>query len=207
MQAYGGGLFLVENLWTANLSAASFIVQAGECVAVRGPSGSGKSMLLRGLADLDPCSGRVVLDGVARETMPAPVWRRRVAYVPATPGWWTDRVIDHMAELETAGALAARLGFPGDWTAWPVARLSTGEAQRLGLVRAMSREPSVLLLDEPTSGLDEESRAAVESVVKEYVEAGRCALWVSHDDDQVTRICARSLVLVDGTVVERAVGP
>ena len=70
--------------------AASFDLDAGECVAVRGPSGSGKTQLLRAIADLDPNEGTVLLDGTPRETVPAPAWRRLVAYLPAEPGWGQD---------------------------------------------------------------------------------------------------------------------
>src|ERR1019366_6852366 len=70
----------------------------GGCVGGTGPSGSGKSLFLRMIADLDPNEGEVFLDGVARSTMTAPAWRRQVVYVPAESGWWTDHIIDHFAQ-------------------------------------------------------------------------------------------------------------
>src|SRR5208282_3582871 len=85
----------VENLSVPGLAPMSFSLQTGECVAVRGASGAGKTLLLRAIADLDPNSGGVRLDGVDRSVMRAPLWRRRVGYLPAEPGWWTDRIGEH----------------------------------------------------------------------------------------------------------------
>ena len=66
----------------------SFSVPAGECLAVEGPSGAGKTRLLRAIADLDPAEGYVFLDGAERREMRAEHWRRRVRYVAAEPAWW-----------------------------------------------------------------------------------------------------------------------
>ena len=64
----------------------------GEACAVTGPSGAGKSVFLRMIADLDPSEGRVSLDGIDREAVPAPTWRRRVTYLAAEAGWWAETV-------------------------------------------------------------------------------------------------------------------
>ncbi|PIK71519.1 hypothetical protein CS379_18905, partial [Methylobacterium frigidaeris] len=69
----------------------------GEACAVTGPSGAGKSVLLRMIADLDPSEGRVSLDGIDREAMPAPLWRRQVTYLAAEPGWWAETVAEHFS--------------------------------------------------------------------------------------------------------------
>jgi len=61
-------------------------VGGGECVVISGPSGAGKSLFLRAVADLDPNAGRVVLDGIDRESVSAPEWRRRVSYVASESG-------------------------------------------------------------------------------------------------------------------------
>ncbi len=68
----------IRDLRAPGVSAASIDLADGECVMVRGPSGAGKTLLLRAIADLDPNHGQVVLDGEARQAMPAPAWRRRV---------------------------------------------------------------------------------------------------------------------------------
>ena len=77
------------------LQPASLCVAAGECGVIMGQSGSGKSVLARAIADLDPNEGDVLWRGQSRNAMPAPRWRRLVAYVPAESGWWDERVGDH----------------------------------------------------------------------------------------------------------------
>lgn len=81
-------LLAVRDLRSELLKPASFDLRAGESIAVRGPSGGGKTLLLRALADLDPNDGKVDLEGRDRTTMSGPGWRRQVGYLPAEPGWW-----------------------------------------------------------------------------------------------------------------------
>ena len=183
---------------------ASFDLADGECLALQGPSGSGKTVLLRAVADLDPNEGRVLLDGAARESMPGPAWRRLVTYVAAEPGWWADTVREHFADWDEALPLVVRLGLPPACAEWPVQRLSTGERQRLGLVRALVLRSRVLLLDEPTSGLDPAATASVEDVIAERRAAGAGVLWVTHDAAQARRVASRLLAIAQGRVEERA---
>src|SRR5882724_6829327 len=113
--------------------------------------------------------------------MPAPLWRRRVTYVPAEPGWWADTVGEHFADWATALPLIERVGLTGAAKSWPVARCSTGERLRLALARALAIGPRVLLLDEPTAALDAALVGSVEALIREHIEAGMSALWVTHD--------------------------
>ena len=112
----------VRHLIAPGIALAALEVAAGECVALIGPSGAGKTRLLRALADLDPNQGEVTLDGRARETMPAPGWRRLVTYIAAEPAWWADTVGEHFADWTAAAPLLAALGLPEDCRGWPVAR-------------------------------------------------------------------------------------
>ena len=73
----------------------SFDLQAGECITVMGASGAGKSVLLRLIADLDPGSGDVLLNGQSRSQFSAPAWRQQVMYLAAEPAWWSDSVMAH----------------------------------------------------------------------------------------------------------------
>lgn len=181
--------------------SASFDLQDGECVALQGPSGVGKTLLLRSIADLDPNEGTVKLDGTLRETMAAPVWRMRVTYLAAEPGWWSDTVQDHFSGWDDALPLVERLGLPPTCGPWPVQRLSTGERQRLGLVRGLMLQSRVLLLDEPTSALDSQSAAAVESLIVERTLNGTSVLWSTHDNAQASRVGSRVLVMrTDGGI-------
>ena len=192
----------VEGLSRPGLEPASFTVAAGECVAVQGPSGSGKSLLLRAIADLDPNEGKVCLDGVARESIPGPLWRRQVAYLAAEPGWWAETVAEHFDNWPLLASDAERLLLPPGMGALPVARLSTGERQRLALLRSLERRPSVLLLDEPTAALDQSARDAVEALLSERLASGIAILWVSHDPAQCSRMAQRILVVEAGRVRE-----
>ncbi|MBT3361838.1 MAG: ATP-binding cassette domain-containing protein, partial [Rhodospirillales bacterium] len=88
-------------------------------------------------------------------------------------------------------------GLNDDALGWPVSRLSTGEKQRLALIRALIQNPQVLLLDEPTSALDPDSRTMVEDLLAERIAAGLSVLIVSHDAAQTKRLGAR-IYLIDG---------
>jgi putative ABC transport system ATP-binding protein len=168
-------------------------VGPGECVGVLGASGSGKSLLLRAIADIDVNRGVVALGTRLREEMAAPEWRSMVGMLPAEPRWWEDDVEAHFRE--DGGATKRwleRLGFPADVMNWEVRRLSAGERQRLGLVRLLELKPAALLLDEPTANLDGDNTRIVEEVVAEYrADEGVPVVWVSHDREQVGRVAAR----------------
>ncbi|MGV6858320.1 MAG: ABC transporter ATP-binding protein [bacterium] len=169
-----------------------------ECVAVSGPSGSGKTMLLRALADLDLNTAHVSLDKKPREDFTPCQWRQHVMLIPAEPAWWHDHVGAHFPSSRREDWLAA-LGLDPGVMQWEVSRLSSGELQRLGLLRALMREPQVLLLDEPTANLDEQRIGDVETLIDTYLgeKPRRCALWVSHDRAQRERVAQRQLSLLD----------
>lgn len=171
-------------------------------MAVQGTSGAGKSLLLRALADLDPHEGEISLDGKSWDSIPAPQWRRRVAYLPSEPGWWSDYVIDHFPDWEAVNSWLEALSLPAAIGNRTVERLSTGERQRLALVRTLALEPRVLLLDEPTSGLDNKTTCAVEWILKERLKMGTSILWVTHDPAQARRVAQRCLFLENGHVRE-----
>ena len=184
------------------LAPVNLTVAAGELVFVSGPSGAGKSLLLRALVDLDPHAGEVWLGDEARSAMAPSHWRRRVGLLPAEACWWADGVGEHFPP-STAGddlhRLLAGLGFEPDVRGWSVARLSTGERQRLALARLLAQAPEALLLDEATANLDPGNRARVETVVTGYrTERAAAVLWVSHDPDQRERLGGRQFAIRDG---------
>ena len=176
----------------------------GEALAVLGPSGAGKTLLLRAIVDLDPNEGRVALDETSREAMPAPEWRRLVTYLQPEPGWWADRVGQHFDEPARAAALLSELLLPEEAMGWEIGRLSTGERQRVALARVLALAPRMMLLDEPTSGLDGEAAGAVEKALRRRLEGGAGLLFVTHDEDQARRLARRCLRLEGGTAREEA---
>jgi ABC-type multidrug transport system ATPase subunit len=187
-----------------HLGPIDFTLQPGECVSVAGKSGAGKSMLLRIIADLDPHEGDTLLDGAACSGMPAPQWRRMVTYVAAESGWWDERVEAHFLPGTDFSALFPSVGIPEEARAWPVARLSTGERQRLALLRALTPQNRVLLLDEPTSGLDAENTGRVEKLLRSRLSAGTAILLVTHNPEQAARMATRHLRVHDGQLVEES---
>jgi putative ABC transport system ATP-binding protein len=195
-------MLTVQALTRLHISV-SFNLNDGECVALQGPSGVGKSLLLRAIADLDPNEGAIKLDGTSREAVPAPQWRSQVTYVAAEPGWWGETVHEHFTKWDQAIPLVERLGMPPDCGTWNIGRLSSGEKQRLGLVRALMLRSRVLLLDEPTSALDATSTATVEAIVAECVSTGTGVIWSTHDGAQARRVASRLFVMAnDGRIEE-----
>ncbi len=196
-------LLSIDGLRRSGLGPLSFEINAGECLALTGPSGAGKTLLLRALADLDPNEGQVRLDGRERAVFPAPDWRRRLSYVPAEAGWWQDQVGPHFPDQSRARELLSQLGFEdaAEVLAWPVSQLSSGERQRLALARGLIGRAQILLLDEPTSALDEDNRDLVETLLRSRLDDNVAILLVSHDRHQIERLADRVLGLENGQLV------
>jgi sulfonate transport system ATP-binding protein len=181
----------LERLAIGELTGVELTLAPGEILCLSGPSGSGKSRLLRAVADLEPHGGDAWLGDVAQASLPAHEWRARVMLVPAESQWWADRVGEHLPPVDDSADLEA-LGFSPEVLDWQVARLSSGEKQRLALLRAVSREPSALLLDEPTANLDDATTRRVETwLVGRIRERGWPTLWVAHDPGQIARVANR----------------
>lgn len=184
------GALLIEGLRSVIAGPFDLGLDEGMCAAVTGPSGSGKSLFLRMIADLDPNEGEVRLNGHRRSAMPAADWRKQVMYVPAESGWWADTVAQHFPanmhrEFVSVGA---RLGLRSDIHDASIRQLSTGEKQRLSLIRALLRRPPVLLLDEPTGPLDEDSTARVEELLQERMATKTSIVLVTHSPNQAERL-------------------
>ena len=170
-------------------------VEAGEVVAVAGPSGSGKSSLLRCLVRLDePAAGRVLVDGRDAAGLDPCVLRRRVGLVAQSPAMLPCDVRGNLAyglEAPTEDTLRdalAATGLPPELLDRDARELSGGEAARVAVARALTRDPGALLLDEPTAALDRDSAAAVEALVRELARRGLGVLVVTHDDAQADRL-------------------
>jgi ABC-type iron transport system FetAB ATPase subunit len=187
----------VDGLCLHNVGPLDLRVESGVCVGLAGPSGSGKSLFLRAIADMEPHIGAIYLDGSEQGRIAAPVWRRQVGLLPAESMWWFDTVGEHFSVADQQGL--SRLGFDGDIWGWPISRLSSGERQRLALLRLLENRPRLLLLDEPTANLDDDNTARVEALVHDYrSETGAAVLWVGHQKNQLHRIADRIVSLIAG---------
>lgn len=173
----------------------NFSVAAGSCTGITGPSGIGKSVLLKALADMIPHDGEIFLDDIESQTIPAPQWRRQVALLPAESQWWSETVGDHFQHFDEA--LFPSLGFKEEVLDWQVIHLSSGEKQRLACIRILMNEPKALLLDEPTANLDKSNRAKMEALIADYQLNHQIPiLWISHDHEQLARV-SQSLLTLD----------
>jgi ABC-type iron transport system FetAB ATPase subunit len=192
-------------------SDISFTLDPGEILFIRGPSGTGKTLLLRSLAALDPLSppGFISLGhNQTPERIGIPKWRSLVTYVfqqrisfPGTPSqlYYTAQSFANQRG-KWRGDLPAtihQLGLEQSVLGQPWSSLSGGQAQRVYLAIAIALSPAVLLLDEPSASLDQEATRRVEKVLK---TCGAALVWVSHDPEQPTRVGGRVLDLATGRV-------
>ena len=194
------------------VAGANFEVRQGESLAIVGPSGSGKSSLLRLLNRLDePTSGTIYLDGVDYRQIAPRELRRRVGMVLQRPFLFPGTVVDNLQfgprqrgeelSLSAAEELLSGLGL-ASFAARDVSNLSGGEAQRVSFARALANSPEALLLDEPTSALDDVAKRDVESLIQKIGrERGIPCILVTHDVAQAARLAQRVLVLETGRLV------
>src|SRR6056297_2208383 len=147
----------LEDVSIGELEPVTLSIATGEVVCISGASGSGKTRLLRAVADLEPHGGDCLLGDIRQSETPAHRWRARVMMIPAESQWWHETVGEHFDADDAPGDALEALDLPGEAMSWSIDRLSSGEKQRLALIRALARGPQALLLDDPTANLDAES--------------------------------------------------
>ncbi|MDT8447375.1 MAG: ATP-binding cassette domain-containing protein [bacterium] len=183
-------LLEVQGLCFLDYQPVDLFLNPGEILGLEGASGAGKSLLFKALVDLIPCRGEVRLAGRSRSLMPAAHWRRQVGYLSAESAWWADRVGEHFKG--DVSAQLQSLGLPLESLDWPVAQCSTGERQRLALVRLLENQPKVLLLDEPSAALDPGNVGKLEQLIFDFVrQPGQAVVLTSHDPSQLERMVGR----------------
>ncbi len=210
-QAYRDiGMIRAENLTkrydgTLALDGLTFEVHEGELLALLGPNGAGKTTTLRLLMGLiSPTSGRVWIAGEPM-TPESHGLRRRIGYLPETPGFWERlpawknleiyaRLYGVPAPRSRVWDLLEQFGL-ADRARDPVATFSKGMRQRLALARALIHDPPILLLDEPTAGLDPEAALEVRERLRSLKGQGRTILLCTHDLEEAERLGDRVAIL------------
>ncbi|HRY72065.1 MAG TPA: ATP-binding cassette domain-containing protein [Spirochaetia bacterium] len=188
----------------------------GELSVLLGPSGSGKSTLLRLLNRMiEPDSGLVLIDGRdSRELDPVALRRRtgyviqgiglfphlsvaeNIAVVPRLLGWDSGRI------RRRVGELLETLRLPPSYAARRPRELSGGEAQRVGVARALAADPPVLLMDEPFGALDALTREALQAeFLRIQAELGKTIVFVTHDVGEAVRLADRIFLMRAGRLV------
>ncbi len=198
----------------------SFEVEAGQTCVLLGPSGCGKTTTLRMINRLvAPTSGKVLIGGVDTDTMNPVALRRTIGYViqqiglfpnmtvgenvgvvPRLLGWSTERTRQRSQELLSMLALDPVQFFdryPGE--------LSGGQAQRVGVARALAADPPVLLMDEPFGALDPVNREAIQDEFLRMQQSLRkTVLFVSHDIDEAVKMADRIAIFQSGRLAQYA---
>lgn len=200
--AEGGHWLLADSL--------SLQVAAGETVAVLGPSGTGKSTLLKMIAGLEPLDGGSVwFEGV--EVTRTPPERRGFALMFQDFALFphlnvrdnvafglVEQRMPRAAARQQAQDMLTRFGL-GQHATHKVATLSGGEQQRVALARALITAPRLLLLDEPFSALDAELRSSLREEFRQRIaQAGIATVLVTHDEVEARAMAQRGFRLVAG---------
>ncbi len=187
----------IEKLKCRDIGPIDLKIEASECVTLSGPSGSGKTLMLRAIADLEPHDGHIYLDSIKNIEIAPHHWRKEVGMLPSENQWWYDTVEEHFHKMNDSWI--DMLGFSAEVMHWHISRLSSGERQRLAILRLLDNRPKVLLLDEPTTNLDLENTLRVERLLEDYRGHEEASiLWISHDSDQINRMGTRHFDLNKG---------
>ena len=198
--------------------SASLDVAGGQFVVIVGPSGCGKSTLLRTVNRLiEPHSGRIFVDGRDNATLDATELRRHIGYViqavglfahmtvaqniavvPVLLGWAKPRIEERVDELLTLVHLE-----PNRYRSRYPRELSGGEAQRVGVARALAARPALLLMDEPFGAVDAIVRASLQKQMKQIAQGvDTTILFVTHDVDEGLKLADRLVIMSEGRIVQ-----
>lgn len=191
------------------VSDVSFAIEQGEIVGLLGHNGAGKTTIMKMLTGyLEPSSGSVSVDGVAVERQPLVV-QKRLGYLPENLPLYPElSVVDYLAyaaqlrgvEPRTAVAKAIAATELEEKALDPIATLSRGFKQRVGVAQAILHTPRFLILDEPTNGLDPSQTQHMRELIQKLAQTATVILS-THIMQEVDAICDRAIILRDGKLV------
>jgi polar amino acid transport system ATP-binding protein len=204
---------------TKVLCNISFSVQKGETKAFIGPSGTGKSTLLRCINQItEPDSGKVWLDGeeVTNSGIKINYFRQKIGMVFQNFNLFDHLTVQKNVEIallkvrgmtqkeatEKAAFELERVGLADKADCYP-AQISGGQAQRVSIARALAMDPDVMLFDEPTSALDPELTREVLEVIRMLARQGTTMLIVTHEMRFAMSVANEVLFMENGTIAER----
>lgn len=197
------------------LNDVCLAIHGGDRIAIVGPTGSGKTLLLRSLAMLDPVSaGGMRRHGTPVQGNEVSEFRSRVIYLHQRPALIEGTVEDNLRQPFSLRVhhnkhfnrgrivdLLESLGHGEPFLSKQQRDLSGGEGQLTALLRAIQLDPDVLLLDEPTAALDGKSTGMVEALVSNWLAERpglRATVWVTHDHNQARRVSSKLLPIREG---------
>lgn len=203
------------------VSGVSFGLKAGEALGVVGPSGGGKTSLVRALVRVWPAaSGSIRVDGAALDQWSPQVLGRNIGYVSQAVELFDGSIAENIARMaaepddemvvaaaRAAGAHEMILRIPGGYDARigvGGSALSGGQRQRIALARALYGKPFLILLDEPNSNLDSEGELALQQAIRDAKARGAIVILIAHRPAALA-VCDKVLYLANG--VQQAYGP
>ena len=192
----------------------TFSVDKGEVFGFLGPNGAGKTTTMRMITNFIPAtSGEILVDGIGGIENDILV-RRKIGYLPESTPLYGDMFVEEYLKFvgELRGLKGSKLKTQYEkmievcdlkkMIKRPVAYLSKGYRQRVGLAQAMIHEPDLLILDEPISGLDPNQIVEIRNLIKE-IGKEKTVLYCSHILSEVEATCDRLLIIKRGTIVAK----